>query len=730
MAFRVGLLLLVSSVCAFAPSNALAQPEGRVYEMVSPTYKGGYAADPIEAVANDGESVVFFSQGAFAGAPGGPRPTDYLARRDRAGWSTAPLMPPASILPSNNDSDVSESLELVMFVGKSGPNEGVAAQEGTEDEFLVHETGLPDIAANWETAGFALKAVDERPYTLLYVGASQNFCHILFDLGEANLLPEAENTHSNLYELDTGCGVPAALRLVGVEGNGENIKVISPACVLNQVGGPDNHFNAIAADGEEIFFTQGVGNGCPGALFVRVGGTKTLQVSPVSEVEAAPVVFQGGSEDGSKVFFTDGKSVVGADKTVENELYLARIGCPSGEGEACIPSETESTAVSSTTSVSRGANPGEAGEVQGVVRVSQDGTRVYFVAHGVLSGTPNASGELASRGADNLYVYDDSTPGATPVFITDLCSGPGLSGVVKEARCPLSVSATPGSSNNDTNLWLGGGGEAQATRDGEFLVFSSFGQLVSSDTDTTKDVYRYDAATGELERVSLGEDGAEADGNSELGEAGIAAGKLGGFVATQYEMGNRAISEDGTRIVFHSNQRLSEKAINGLVNAYEWHKEPDWGEGVVSLVSTGSDEAPVNDVVISPGGGDVFFVTTQGLVPQDTDGAQDIYDARLGGGFPSQSASPQPCSGDACQGPLTNPAPLLVPGSVSQAAGENLSPPKKKAAAKKKLTKRAKKPKARAKKATGRSRKKAKGKKGGLGSNGKRAQLALRSDGR
>ena len=43
-------------------------------------------------------------------------------------------------------------------------------------------------------------------------------------------------------------------------------------------------------------------------------------------------------------------------------------------------------------------------------------------------------------------------------------------------------------------------------------------------------------------------------------------------------------------------------------------------------------------------------------------------------GFPQAPAAAQPCSGDACQGPLTNPAPLLIPGSVSQVPGENLAP--------------------------------------------------------
>ncbi len=95
----------------------------------------------------------------------------------------------------------------------------------------------------------------------------------------------------------------------------------------------------------------------------------------------------------------------------------------------------------------------------------------------------------------------------------------------------------------------------------------------------------------------------------------------------------------------------------------------------MSLISDGSGSGGVPQVVISPSGKDIFFLTTDGLAPQDTDGAMDIYDARIGGGFPSALATEQPCSGDACQGPLTNPAPLLVPGSVSQAPGGNFAAP-------------------------------------------------------
>ena len=318
--------------------------------------------------------------------------------------------------------------------------------------------------------------------------------------------------------------------------------------------------------------------------------------------------------------------------------------------------------------VSHDPNPGEAAELQGVLRVAPDGARVYFVARGRLTTSANAEGTLALEGADNLYVYD-SVSGQT-TFIADLCSGSGLSGQVQDARCP---------EGSDESLWaqlsVEVNGESQtAGQDAGFLVFSTYAQLSGDDTDTARDVYRYDAATGTLERVSLGEDGSDANGNDDAFDARIGQGNLGGNALAQSEADARAVSEDGSRIVFMSEAPLSSAATNGLMNVYEWHEQAGGG-GVVSLISTGSGEHPMNQVVISPSGNDIFFLTFQGLVAGDTDGAADIYDARLHGGFPMAAVAPAPCSGDACQGALTNPAPLLVPGSVAQAPGEDLATP-------------------------------------------------------
>jgi hypothetical protein len=285
------------------------------------------------------------------------------------------------------------------------------------------------------------------------------------------------------------------------------------------------------------------------------------------------------------VFFTTTAALTAEDTDVGNDLYLAQIGCPEGEPE-CAASERVMTAL---TQVSHDPRAGEAAEVQGVVAVAPDGSRAYFVARGVLSEAPNAQGAVAATGANNLYVYDASS--GNVAFIGKLCSGHGDSGTVADARCSSG-------SASDTSLWLGTGGEAQtAGADGQFLVFTTYAQLTSSDTDTAKDVYRYDATTGALGRVSGGEDGYDANGNNDSFDATISEGQRGGggvhSVRLQYEMSTRAISEDGSRIVFKTSEPLSPAATNGLDNVYEWHEAPAGdGEGSVSLISGGSGETP------------------------------------------------------------------------------------------------------------------------------------------
>lgn len=205
--------------------------------------------------------------------------------------------------------------------------------------------------------------------------------------------------------------------------------------------------------------------------------------------------------------------------------------------------------------------------------------------------------------------------------------------------------------------------------DGRFLVFATYGQLSPTDTDQNKDIYRYDSTTGQLLRISVGEHGYDANGNGEASTISLPSGDERGGVAAQHSLGTRAVSEDGSHIVFRTDEFLSPTAVNGLVNAYEWSAEASGGD--VALVSPGSSDQPADQVVISASGRDIFFLTTQGLVAEDTDGQSDVYDAREGGGFPESPAPTRQCAEEACLGPLTSPTPALVPGSATQGPGDN-----------------------------------------------------------
>jgi hypothetical protein len=693
--------------------------------MVSPVYKGGYGIGVVKGVEPEGNSVVFGSIGLFAGVLwASEAESSYVAHRSATGWSTTAVSsPPSTSVPF----DFATSLQYALA---SGSLEATKLGEPTVgSEYFLHRLDSPSTPLAWDTeswevaGGEVLKLIHNEPFQKgLYMGASADLCHILFGKAEGALLLEADGTTGQMYDLATapatGChgNSSPGLKLVSVKntlGPHGDPEVIDGHCaaVAGNAGiyvtRQESDFNRFPADGEEVLFTQGLGPTCAShQLFARLGGQKTLEISKAAgelctaagEVPCLPGAlerpsadFVGASEDGFRVFFTTNAALVGEDSDTGNDMYMATLSCP--ESETTCP--VVNREVASLVQLSHNPTPGKVSGLQGVVRIAADGSRVYFVASGVLSQSANTQGETAAEGADNLYVYDARS--ASTTFITMLCSGSVLSGEVEDRSCPADLDGL----RNDTKLW-GASQEAQSNaclrqsasecvgrlETGRYLLFSSFGQLVDGDTDNAKDLYRYDTATGVLERVSSGENGHDANGNrnDEVGSDGAdalipAAGgiKVGESVFQEHELSSRALSEDGSRIVFLSSEPLSSAASNGLPNVYEWN------EGSVSLVSSGSSPTFDYGAVIDPSGKNIFFLTAAPLVSQDMDENVDVYDARIGGGgFPMPPAEPEQCSGDACQGPWAVPAPTLVPGSELQASGENWpSPPQRATAGKK-----------------------------------------------
>jgi hypothetical protein len=109
--------------------------------------------------------------------------------------------------------------------------------------------------------------------------------------------------------------------------------------------------------------------------------------------------------------------------------------------------------------------------------------------------------------------------------------------------------------------------------------------------------------------------------------------------------------------------------------------------GCVSLISSGTGERDAQFVDANVGAGDVFLATGTSLVAQDPD-LIDIYDARIGGGFPPPPPPRPSCEGESCAGPAGTPPNDPTPPSIDFAGPGNVKPkprcPKGKHRAKKK----------------------------------------------
>lgn len=155
-----------------------------------------------------------------------------------------------------------------------------------------------------------------------------------------------------------------------------------------------------------------------------------------------------------------------------------------------------------------------------------------------------------------------------------------------------------------------------------------------------------------------GSDAAPATFTPTLTETG---GPLTDFLATG-QVENRGVTDDGSSVFFNTASQLDSADHNGVSDVYEWH------DGTTQLLSggrAGADATSSNAYFLdnSASGNDVFFTTDQGLSADDRDDLVDVYDARVGGGFPKPVQAPQ-CDGDTCQGTPT-PAPTpLSPSSI------------------------------------------------------------------
>ena len=398
--------------------------------------------------------------------------------------------------------------------------------------------------------------------------------------------------------------------------------------------------------------------------------------------------FEGASADGSKVFFTTTQELLQSDTDETTDLYEYDLKAPAGHHL------TEISAGETTASHTAGT----AAEVEGVVRNSRDGSHIYFLAKGVLTEEANGNGEKAMSGATALYGYDAN-------------SNPDIKFVARMSED--SGASASGQSVDGERL-------AQTTPDGNYLVFSTEAKLEKTGDTNTKcsstcpqAVYRYDFETGALTWVSKAGPGFTPT-NEGLGayvspQQGTRAG-----AEADFEDWNRAISgesegeapgkdaqerHDGETIIFATEEQLQAADENKHADVYEWHCASPCAnpatEGTVSLISDGYDPRgvitgagevrqlgpsktttsnPVYNVsAMSASGSDIFFFSHTPLVGQDSGVLEDLYDARVNGGFPKPPQPPS-CSGEGCQQAPTARGTPEQATSSGFTAGGNLNP--------------------------------------------------------
>ena len=249
-------------------------------------------------------------------------------------------------------------------------------------------------------------------------------------------------------------------------------------------------------------------------------------------------------------------------------------------------------------------------------------------------------------------------------------------------------------------------------------MFLSHGDLTADDTSASgaSQVFRYDAQEGVLTRVSVGMEGFGDDGNRSTGTPCSVTGEECSEDArvvrgTRASRSDPSMSDDGSRVFFESPVGLTVHALNDVQiglnaennpryaeNVYEWELEGvgscpvGLAAGCVFLISDGHDVSANNGgsalctfsstclMGADSSGDNVFFTTTDQLVPADTNTELDYYDARVcepEAGNPcvqSPGAPAAACSGEECHGVLAGPPGVPATPSASFNGTGNIVP--------------------------------------------------------
>jgi hypothetical protein len=280
------------------------------------------------------------------------------------------------------------------------------------------------------------------------------------------------------------------------------------------------------------------------------------------------------------------------------------------------------------------------------VGASRDGDVLYFANATKLTADASAGGGLYRyiHSTNELELLTPAAPGGLGI------SGALMSDDASRVYFTASAAVAPGAEPGASNLYVQEGDEtrfiltlpneariARASRDGRHIVISTSASLAGAETNGHAALYEYDNQSGVLACASCRADGSPSQGDASLEDTQPAT--LGVWSS---HSAPRSISDDG-RVFFATLDRLVPEDQDAGSDVYEYFN------GTVSLLSGGEGGRGSYVGDNSDDGRSVFFITSKSLIPEDRDGGlADIYDVRVGGGYPNP-AKPQSACETNCQ---------------------------------------------------------------------------------
>jgi hypothetical protein len=684
--------------------------ESRKYEMVTPPNKnfgepanaiGFFGAEKV-GYADTGNAVGFCTSTLFGEPPGRNFAfcAQYISRRTPNGWTTSSPFPntckydpgannPAGDLYSEGFIDVHVAPDYSHFVVKLNETERCSIPQLDPNAPLVPGGVSYNLYQQNQSSGEPFEYHLLNPHVggdteemQEVIGGSEDFSHVIYESEKYNQTdpPDspAPGNFRKLYDWEEQgsgtCVVPGGC-LTLLSKKPDNQPFTTPSGISSRLGEPPG--SAVSEDGRRIYFQNPQsGSTCnsPGCeLYMRQNGDEPPSPQDVNgncldpelactfDVSKSECTLGGGvcgndalkadtfitaTPSGNVAFFascaklTDASSPPGgceegfSNFSIGNpgsKLYRWDMNAPPGHGLTDLTADHE---------LVDGGQP----NFRGFIGASADGDTAFFVATGqIVGGASTQAGEKLYR-----WRWNNGSPTIDYIGPYQAVVGGGAYG------------------NSESNFLEQ---PRQVTPNGEYLVLYSKLRLnPAADSDSSLDLYRWDETQGwtciSCQAPNMPSTG-DVNNMFPLWLHGV------GFNGMESSMPIRIMSNDGQHIFFATPDALVPEDVNGEAGCpmvqQIFVKEPscqdiyEWNDGTISLVSTGTGSEPVRLMGATPDGKNVFFLTRQHLVGWDVDDNMDVYDARVGGGFPEPPPQPPSCEGEACRN--AGSVPTSIPGA-------------------------------------------------------------------